>query len=516
MNVLDDSFLRVRTRNGDAALTLPGLLAAAFRDDIVSLTGVRPHQRHPVHAFLVQLASIAQSRHAVTVECKDSWRDALLRLADGRPEAWSLTAPFDRPAFLQAPVAGDEKALAKLIRTPDALDILVSSKNHDVKSEVMRNASPELWFYALISLQTSDGYLGAGNFGISRANGGFSNRCGIGVAPPGGVGAHIKRDVDRLADLRSEIARRHGYNDRSGIGLTWLVPWDGATQIAVKDLDPCYIEICRRVRLQVDDAGRLTARAGSSKCTRVETQPGGVTGDPWMPLVLEKDGVKALTVDASGFGYQRLVKLLFDDGAFRKAPLQEFAATDAETGLCIVARAFVRGQGKTEGYHERRIPVSRVMMRRTREIALDRAAAIAHDRVRQAGDLELKVLKPAILMLLQNGPDEINRKNVTSMDRADRYVRQLDEFVDRSFFPALWQEVEAADIGEDEMRQARLSWQRDIVGYARTILADVDASSPKAGRRRYRALAKAESLFGAQAHKVFPDAMQKKEIDDAA
>jgi CRISPR system Cascade subunit CasA len=470
-----------------------------------------------VHAFLVQLAAIALSQHTIDVKSEDSWHAALLGLTENQPDAWRLVTSFDRPAFLQAPVMGDTKALSKVVRTPDALDILVSAKNHDIKSEVMHGGSPEMWFYALISLQTSEGFLGAGNYGISRMNGGFSNRCGIGVAPSGGPGAHIKRDVARLNELRGQIVQKHGYKETGGVSLTWLVPWDGTTSIPFKDLDPYYIEVCRRVRLQENEAGHIMAKAGSSKCARVETQPGGVTGDPWMPVVIEKDGVKALTVDASGFGYRRLVKLLFDRGAFHMAPLQEVAATDGDSDLCIVARALVRGQGKTEGYHERRIPVSRIMTRRGRRIPLDQVAAVAHERVKEAGDLEFKVLKPAILMLLQNGPDEINTKNVTSMDRADRYLRRVDEFVDRSFFPDLWHEVEAMESGEDEKRQARLDWQRRMIDFARGVLADVDASTPKAGRRRYRAIAQAESMFSAQARKLFADAMRKKEtVDDAA
>ncbi|MET0743724.1 MAG: hypothetical protein ABWY78_10175, partial [Microvirga sp.] len=159
--------------------------------------------------------------------------------------------------------------------------------------------------------------------------------------------------------------------------------------------------------------------------------------------------------------------------------------------------------------HERRIPVSNVVTRRRREVPLDRVAALANERVKEAGALELQVLKPALLMLLQNGPDEINRKNATSLERADRFVRQVDGYVDRSFFPALWHEIEAADTGEDERWRARVAWQRDLIALARRVLLDADASSPKAGRRRYRALARAESLFSAQARKVFPDAMQK-------
>ena len=53
-----------------------------------------------------------------------------------------------------------------------------------------------------------------------------------------------------------------------GIGLVWLQPWDGSEQIPFSDLDPLYIEVCRRVRLQ-NAKGRLHAVAATSKKPRI-------------------------------------------------------------------------------------------------------------------------------------------------------------------------------------------------------------------------------------------------------
>jgi CRISPR system Cascade subunit CasA len=47
----------------------------------------------------------------------------------------------------------------------------------------MTVATPEHWFYALLTLQTMQGFLGAGNYGISRMNGGFASRPSVGLAP---------------------------------------------------------------------------------------------------------------------------------------------------------------------------------------------------------------------------------------------------------------------------------------------------------------------------------------------
>ena len=49
---------------------------------------------------------------------------------------WWTTSP--RPAFMQPPAraAEREKDFKSVVSTPDDLDMLVTSKNHDIKSEV--------------------------------------------------------------------------------------------------------------------------------------------------------------------------------------------------------------------------------------------------------------------------------------------------------------------------------------------------------------------------------------------
>ena len=61
--------------------------------------------------------------------------------------------------------------------------MLITSRNHDLKQNVARQAEPEDWVFALVSLQTSEGYGGSGNQGIARMNGGSSSRPMLGLAP---------------------------------------------------------------------------------------------------------------------------------------------------------------------------------------------------------------------------------------------------------------------------------------------------------------------------------------------
>lgn len=91
----------------------------------------------------------------------------------------------------------------------DALDMLVTSKNHDLKGARLRRAEPDDWLFALVSLQTQEGFLGAGNYGISRMNGGFASRPGVGVAPVGSWGVRWAADTRVLLSQRDVIAEQH-------------------------------------------------------------------------------------------------------------------------------------------------------------------------------------------------------------------------------------------------------------------------------------------------------------------
>ena len=111
--------------------------------------------------------------------------------------------------------------------TPDELDILVTSKNHDLKSSVASRAAPGDWLFALVTLQTMEGFGGAGNYGVSRMNGGFGSRPAFTLAPVEGLGAHLRMDIVTLLDQMGSLAREFPMRP-GGIGLVWTVPWDGA------------------------------------------------------------------------------------------------------------------------------------------------------------------------------------------------------------------------------------------------------------------------------------------------
>jgi CRISPR system Cascade subunit CasA len=474
-------------------LTLPGVLAALARNDVEDFPALRPHQRHVWHAFLVQLAALHCQRSGVSAipDQEEAWREALLGLTPDASDgaAWALVAELEQPAFMQPPVPERTLSGFKEIRAPDDLDMLATAKNHDVKREIMRMARAEHWAFALVSLQTQSGHYGAPNYGISRMNGGFASRPGIGIAPSGGTGRRFSRDVRRLGALRSQLLEEYdAYPSRGGRALLWLYPWDGAASMSTSTLDVFYVEVCRRIRLAADASGALTAFSKGTKAARIDAKAlKGRTGDGWTPLIADDAQRKALTIDSGSFGYKRFTALVFprssDTNAAERAPLQSLAPDDDAEGLCVMARGIVRGKGKTDGYHERRIPVSASLRRFLVERPSDEGAAVAMQRVEDAGTLARKVLFPAVLQVFTGAPLEGERKrdDDTAKKRAGRVLDAFDQLVDRSFFEAL--SVELAMLDDQNAADAR------------NLLDQCARAAPSAAMRAYRTRARSRDVL---------------------
>jgi CRISPR system Cascade subunit CasA len=432
LNLLVDPVIGVLDADGHREhLSLPEVYVRLAADAVASFPALRPHQRHAWHALLCQLGALAciRSKLAAPLADADGWRTSLRALTPQFPgdEPWMLVVTdLDTPAFLQPPV-GALRGF-KPLDPPDELDMLVTAKNHDVKGARLLTAEPEDWVLALVTLQTMEGFLGAGNYGISRMNGGFANRPGFSVSPPGGVGAHMMRDLRRLVAIRDDVLQKNDFFDEDGLALVWLKAWDGVSSLSPRELDPYFIEICRRVRL-VPHGQRISALAAGSKAARIAfgKDANGLTGDPWTPIETKDGDVKALTVDASGFSYKRLSRILFENG-FKQAPLQQIGRDDPQgCSYVLICRALVRGQGKTEGLHERRISVPPKAAGYWRSGHLEPIARVSQQRIEQAGQLR-KALRTALMVLLQNGPERANFKprDPSSSERANLFLNCLE------------------------------------------------------------------------------------------
>jgi len=521
-NLLSDRFISVLETGGSRTnLKLPQIYERLMADRVSSFPGLRPHQGHPWHAFLVQLGALALHRAGSEAPLTDPgawdaarWATGLRALtpdaADDAP--WCLVvAEPDEPAFLQPPVPeGRLDVLAKTCATPDALDILVTAKDHDVKKARMAENRPEDWLFALLTLQTSAGYDGKSLNGVSRMNSGYGNRPGVGIAPPGGPGARVRRDIARLLARRGEMLPI--YPAEGGLALLWLVPWDGVDQLSLGELDPWYIEICRRVRLIERDGGIVARRTGTKNARiHMGKDQNGITGDPWTPIdATAKDGDrKALTVDQRGFHYTRLGDILFKRG-FEPAPLQGIADDDASEGLAMVCVALVRGQGKTEGLHRRRVPISKRGIGLFKRHATDVLARTAEARIDNAGNLRRRVLRYALMVLFQNGPQgsDFAPMHPASSARASLFLHRFDDFVDQGFFDALWREVEVHD-DADAARAERARWIETLRDAALAILGDAARETPLSALRAYRARVRAEGAFRGAFRKHFSTLMEE-------
>lgn len=496
-SLLNGSVISVRFRNGDATKTnLPDIFGGLMNDTIVSFEALQPHQQQAWYSFLVQLAAMAVAReNDGEIPTKpEQWRKMLGDLAEGSEAAWHMVVDDpSEPAFMQSPVPEgslEDAGYSSDIQTPDDLDMLVTSKNHDVKGNRILHPEPEHWLFALLTLQSMEGFLGRGNYGIVRMNGGFGNRPFVGLSPDKSWGLRFERDVNVLLANRSDLLEMY---DSKGFTLLWLPQWDGenTSAIPIGKCDPFFIEICRRIR--------FTSENENIKCYRTNTKAGrvatpddlnGRTQDPWTPI--EKKGVKALTLGESGFTYELIQQLLL--GEEYATPFALEFQKDERDGAYLICQALVRGQGKTDGLHRRviRIPpnVTATLFQRksTKEVLAKRA----QERISLTYDVQRKILRPSISNLLSSGTDQR-----VEYVKVAPWINRFDNEIDRRFFESLWASVEM------EPEQAKQRWEEILLEEAETIFKEARRSIPISQLRRLRTLSKANSMFYGQANKIF-------------
>jgi CRISPR system Cascade subunit CasA len=498
--LLDEPQFSILAAGRIAGADLAEVLARLGAGEDVDFPALRPHQFHPWHAFLVQLGALVAARtdDRNLARPADAWRQALLDLAgDGGADAWTLIVPDTaRPAFMQVPVpAGQWPRYKPAADTPDDLDMLVTAKNHDVKEHLMSAGRPEHWVYALVTLQTFQGYSGRGNYGVARMNSGFGNRPGLAAAPGLGWAERFARDVKVWLESRDELlGPGYEYADR-GQPLLWTLDWSGeAPRLPMSDCDPFFVEVCRRVRLVEEDGGFAAHAAPSDSAFLDAKERLGDTGDVWTPVKVSADGAAALTVSPSGLTYRKLQEVLFG-GDWQRQPALRVRRDDGPRPV-VVAQVMVRGQGKTEGYHERRIPVPEKAGGWLRS-AGDRARLgdFAKARVERVGDVQRRILKPALCALLQGAPEDLNLRD----DRPLRWLDRLDREVDALFFDHLWRDF---GLSSDDPETADRNWEQSLYDLARAQLDDAVRSAAVPEARDYRAVATAEMVFEGAARKI--------------
>ena len=497
-NLLTEPTIRYDQSNGGRVeASLPDVYAALMSDEVQAFSALRPHQRHAWHAFLVQLGAMAMHRAGFDTPPSDAaeWLRIIRALTPDWPddEPWQLVVDIEQPAFMQPPASSPEREKDYKGRgeTPDELDMLVTSKNHDLKSAVAEQARADDWIFALISLQTMEGFGGRYNYGISRMPSGYGNRPAFSLTPSIHPGAHFKHDLIALIKHRQSVLDAYPMTD-SGIALLWVVPWDGtkAESKLLTEMEPYYIEICRRVRLNWQ-GGRIMATRANADAKRI-TDVKGLTGDPWAPVSNNANprGTPPAFLGPRKFNYERVVDGLLSPDWKTPILLQQ---TRSEGDMQLVARGMVRGEGRTEGYHERVIPLrQRTIQIFGRSGGTEEIGDIARKRIERVAVVQ-RILRYAVSVFAAGGrtesiPDE-------HRTRANSWANKLTEAVDDGFFEALQDEIDAEDADKDRIFN---EWLRGVVDDAHNILLGAIASLPCPEIRRHKAQVQAEGVFWGQ------------------
>jgi CRISPR system Cascade subunit CasA len=269
-----------------------------------------------------------------------------------------------------------------------------------------------------------------------------------------------------------------------GLALVWLAPWDGLGSLSFAKLDPFYIEICRRIRLRsVGDA--ITSIGTGSKAARIAAKElNGLTGDAWTPIDVE--GGKALTITSNGFNYKLVSELMFG-GKYQSPVAHNLIQPAKGQDLVFIAQGMTRGQGKTEGYHERRVPISPKV--RSLLVTNQRAplARLATQRIAIIGEVR-KLLWVALALLFANG--ESGDSSDGNKTKASKFSAPFETAEDGRFFDDLSEEIDA----EDPAAQ-RLQWMLGLVTRAEAILKIAFDAGPRNGVQKYRAQSAALSRF---------------------
>ena len=499
-SLLDDPIISVRTTDDEVGgMTLPEIFEALLNEDIAGFEALQPHQKQPWFSFLVQVAAMATARAGLSEAPTDAatWGRLLVELSDGSETAWCLVVDdVSQPAFLQPPIPEgsiEDAGFKADVPTPDELDMLITNKTHDVKMRRIVRPAAEHWLFALLTLQTMEGFLGRGNYGIVRMNGGFGSRPQVGLAPQLNWGARFSRDLAVLLAHRDQIIEDNEF-DAQGYALIWLPPWDGekSSAIPLSDCDPYFIEICRRLRFTSDD--KLICWRTNTSGTRINAPDdlNGRTGDPWTPVDI--GDAKALTLGGDGYTYELLQELWFGND-YQRPPALQFQRSDPEHAY-LVANTLVRGQGKTQGLHQRVIPIPAEVRSLLGGSESERQilAKRAERRVQLAADVQSDVLRGPTFTLVYAGRSPTD----PNWDKINMWIEQFDRRVDERFFDDLWNSVQLG-LSQDE---AEVQWHTILSKLADELYQEIRDSIPLPSIHRYRVLSKADGQFYSRLHSV--------------
>src|SRR5690606_9895222 len=240
----------------------------------------------------------------------------------------------------------------------------------------------------------------------------------------------------------------------------------------------------------------------------------GVVGDAWLPVDLgsgdtaRSSEARALTVSAKGLTPDLLRRLIFGDG-LRRTALQE-PMRHWEGRVWLYASVLVRGQGTTDGFHSRLIPIPGAIRRRLfgGQSSRDPLAALSKDAIDYAGRMQRSVLRPAIFTFLAGGSDTVQFDREAAQGWWSRFAGRFEALWSRDYFPWLWGVPEAFD-----PEVVLTEWAEMLLHHARSVLGEAEEALPQRQGRRYRARVRAHRVFWGALYRQFPH-LRKEESDE--
>lgn len=466
-SLLNDGLFNVKlpTSGEAASLSLPQVLARLSEGQDLTFTSLRPHQAPAWHAFLVQLAYLAveSDESFILPLAEDAWAIRLRRLTEEFTDdsPWFLmNSDWQRPAFMQAPSPlGRESDFKRLDKSAQAIDVLVTSRNHDEKAEKLslNDQSLDCLIYALVSVQGWTKQDGQGRYFSMRINGGYASRPQFRLAYERGSGQEFLRDLRALdegagADLEAASKVGFGTADHRPHVLLWTVVW-GDTQLTIQDIHPYCLEVCRKVRL-ISAGGRLVLRGATSSGNRVAAEDfKGCVFDPWTP-VERTEPPKALNAQPHTLNYARLQELMFDATKAKLPLLAKPSELERRRNLpaTLIARALVGGNGKTNGFLQKELQIPPGVLSRV-DTAGKELAIRSSSFVRLAAHAEGDILRGALQRFVSGGGRE-KYKYAEYGQTIDPFIERFKQQIDDAFFGVLFATIES----EPDDLQAQRCW----------------------------------------------------------
>lgn len=468
-NLLIDPIITVVSDGVLETVPLPEVLSRLATGKEVEFERVRPFQEEAWHAFLVQLGALVASKEGKLPQDRQGWRSALFSLGGDSAECWTLFVDdISLPAFMQP--ATKELNTTDVWKTPDDLDVLITSRAHDIKPHQIQFPRMEDWMFALVSVQTTWGYGGAGNYGVFRNRGSYAARIFVSGAPSFSNSERFLRDVKVWQEEWESI---RGIGLRGDVKLLWNRFWSGSEQVEVCDLSPAAIEICRIYRMRLQGESLVCARKSCTAPMINRTQE--LSGDIWTPLEVDpKSGEKSPMAFRGIPALRDFIKIMFQA---EPSPAMRPRPDDKMIILRGVARDPSR-QGMTVGY---------VDMCLNPVFATDEEKQQAFAKATDWMETLSKV-RGALAMCLftfnQGGPEKTDMKSESSAKQVSGWLDKFDAETFDTFTILLSKKSETSE------------WLSSLRSIFEVIVDDAIKNGPAPSSVRIRGAAKSTNYAG--------------------